>query len=315
MEGLVTRGINNIYTVQAPGGARLCRIKGKVLETEEGEHSPLAVGDRVVFSPTGEGEGLISARLPRRSSFRRWNPKKASNQTLAANLDLVLAVCSVQSPPFSPGFIDRVIACGRGVPVLIGINKSDLSPSAYERERIALYRSLGYEVIRFSALTGENLGLLRSKVEGRTVVLVGQSGVGKSTLVNALVPTQSQRTGALCPRSNRGRHTTTATSLIDGGSFVLIDTPGVRDLAVCHDDKRSIAEAFVEFAAPAARCAYPDCLHDEEPGCEVKRLVEEGAIDRGRYESYLRMLWSLDEKIPVWMRAEKRDKEDVKKDG
>ncbi len=315
MIGTVTRGINNIYSVASEEGDFLCRIKGKVLETREPEYNPLAVGDRVEFTLTSDKEGLITKRLERRNCFQRWNPKGCANQTLVANVDLVLAVCSVESPPFRPRFIDRVIACSRNVDVAIVINKSDILYTEDELQRIELYRSLGYQAFSVSALTGENLEYLRARIKGLTVAMVGQSGVGKSTLINALIPSEeSQKTGDICKKYNRGRHTTTHSTMIEGDGFRLIDTPGVREFSVWHDDPHRIAEAFVEFTEPSASCEYWRCLHDAEPGCEVKKLVEQGRIDKDRYESYIRMLHSLDDKTPVWRRAVEKDKEDVKKD-
>ncbi|MGX8677535.1 MAG: ribosome small subunit-dependent GTPase A [Sphaerochaetaceae bacterium] len=314
MEGTVTRGINNIYTVSSPDGTFLCRIKGKILETKEPEYNPLAVGDHVQFNRTSDAEGLITLRLPRRNCFQRWNPKGLANQTMAANVDLVLAVCSVESPPFRPRFIDRVIACSRGIEVAIVVNKSDILYTEDELERIELYRKLGYQAFSVSAKTGENIDVLKARIQGLTVALVGQSGVGKSTLVNSLIPSQSQKTGELCEKYNRGRHTTTHSTMIEGEGFVLIDTPGVREFSVWHDDPHLISDAFVEFAAPSEKCEYHLCLHDNEPGCEVKHEVEEGLIDPDRYESYIRMLHSLDDKTPKWRRALEKDKEDVKKD-
>lgn len=315
MTGTVTCGINNIYTVKSTEGTYLCRIKGKVLQTQMAEYNPLAVGDFVDFTPTSGQEGLILSRLPRRNCFQRWNPKGSANQTLVANVDLVLCVCSVESPPFRPRFIDRVIACSRNVPVAIVINKSDILYTEDELDRIELYRKLGYRAFSVSAVTGENLDVLKAQILGQVVAMVGQSGVGKSTLVNALIPeVRQQKTGELCVKYNRGRHTTTHSTMLEGDGFTLIDTPGVREFSVWHDDPQKIAGAFVEFEEPAGKCGYYGCLHDSEPDCEVKRWVESGKIDSDRYESYIRMLHSLDDKVPVWRRAVEKDKEDVKKD-
>lgn len=315
MEGIITSGINNIYTVKARKESYLCRIKGKVLDMDSAEYNPLAVGDRVEFSVTSKTEGLITKRLERHNCFQRWNTKGSANQTIVANVDLVLCVCSVESPPFRPRFVDRVIACSRNIDVAIVINKSDILWTEDEYQRIELFRKLGYQVFSVSAKTGENLEFLKQRIKGLTVALVGQSGVGKSTLINALLPEiKAQKTSEVCSKYNRGRHTTTYSLMLEGPDFTLIDTPGVREFSVWHDEPYLIADAFVEFKEPSKHCSYNHCLHDQEPDCEVKRLVEKGEIDQDRYESYLRMLHSLDEKVPTWRRMTIREKEDVKKD-
>lgn len=314
MEGTVIRGINNIYTVRSGGSSYLCRIKGKVLETQEPDYNPLAVGDVVRFVPLAGQDGLITERLPRRNCFQRWNPKGMANQTIVANIDLVLCVCSVSSPPFRPRFVDRIIVCSRNVDVLVVVNKCDLALEEGDLKRIELYRQLGYEVMMVSAKTHEGVDALQRRIKGLMVALVGQSGVGKSAIVNALVPSQSQRTGEISAKYNRGRHTTTSSTMVEGEGFTLIDTPGVREFAIWHDDPHKIAQAFPEFVKAADKCDYIGCLHDMEPGCEVARLVEAGEIDSDRYESYIRMLHSLDDKTPFWQRRGEKDKEDVKKD-
>ncbi len=181
--GLITRGINNIYTVESQGNSYLCRIKGKQLFQVTDEYNPLAVGgDQVSFVLTNEGEGLITERLERRNCFQRWNAKKGCNQTVVANMDLVVCVSSVESPPFRPPrFIDRVIACSRKAPVMIVLNKSDILLTEEEHERFTLYGKLGgYQTMAVSAANGgENLEQLHEILRGgKTVAFVGQSGVG-----------------------------------------------------------------------------------------------------------------------------------------
>ena len=302
MEGLVLRSINNIYTVRTSEGQQYsCRIKGKHLNTSVEEYNPIVVGDHVEFTPSGTEEGLVTERKERNSFFSRWNAKKQLNQTVCANMDVVVCVCSIESPPFRPRFIDRVLACCRNVPVIIVLNKCDILLTEAEAERFNLYKKLGYETLAVSATTGENVDKLVAKLQGKTAAFVGQSGVGKSSLVNRLLGA-SQRVGELSEKYNRGRHTTNYALMLDGPGFTLVDTPGFREISVPHDDPHLVAKSFPEFAKASAKCAFSSCLHVNEPGCEVLRLLEKGKIDADRYESYLGILQSLDERLPVWGR-------------
>ncbi|AEC01682.1 ribosome small subunit-dependent GTPase A [Parasphaerochaeta coccoides] len=303
VEGTVTRGINNIYTViDSDGTAYLCRIKGKQLVQAAGEYNPIVAGDRVLFQPVeGSGEALILERLERTSFFARWNEKGQRNQIVAANMDIVVCVSSVASPPFRPRFIDRVIACSRNVETVIILNKCDIAQKDAEAERFALFSELGYRTIRVSAAQGEGLDEVRGICHGKTVAFIGQSGVGKSTLINALLDgTVVQRTGGISRKFDRGRHTTNYATMLFGKDFTLIDTPGVREISVPHDDPHAIEASFPEFASYRVRCQFEGCLHDEEPGCAVRDAADAGLIHEDRYESYLRMLASLEERAPSW---------------
>jgi len=302
MEGTVLRSINNIYSVRtAQKEVYSCRIKGKHLAQASGEYNPIVVGDVVSFTKTGDKEGLVTSRHERHGEFSRWNDKRQMNQTICANMDFVVCVCSIESPPFRPRFIDRVLACCRNVPVMIVLNKSDILLTQTEQERFQLYKKLGYETLAVSAQTGENIDKLVGILQGQVAAFVGQSGVGKSSLVNVLVGS-NQRVGDLNEKYNRGRHTTNYAMMLDGQGFCLIDTPGFREISVPHDDPHLVAKAFPEFVKASRKCAFDSCLHVNEPGCEVTRLLEEGKIDPDRYESYVRILDSLEERLPVWGR-------------
>ena len=304
MEGIVLRSINNIYSVRdGEGNVYSCRIKGKQLAQAKGEYNPIVVGDVVDFtiSDSNSSEGLVTFRHDRKSEFSRWNDKRSLNQTICANMDVVVCVCSVESPPFRPRFIDRVIACCRSVPVMIVLNKCDILLTEDELERFELYKKLGYQTASVSAETGENVERFVKMLEGKKAAFVGQSGVGKSSLINRILGTD-QRVGDLNAKYNRGNHTTNHALMLDGPGFTLIDTPGFREISVPHDDPHLVAHSFPEFVKASAKCAYDGCLHISEPDCEVRRLVEKGKINADRYESYLRMLDTMEDRLPVWGR-------------
>ncbi|MCH3906830.1 MAG: ribosome small subunit-dependent GTPase A [Sphaerochaeta sp.] len=300
-QGLVTRGINNIYTVLWEGQSLLCRIKGKQLAGLVNEYNPIAVGDMVRFS----ADLMIVQRLDRKNWFSRWNVKGLCNQCVAANLDQVAIVTSVESPPFRPRFLDRAIACCHNVEPVIVMNKSDILLTEEENERFSLYHTLGYRIIAVSSQTGENIEELKKVLSGKTTAFIGQSGVGKSTLINTLCGS-GQRVGAISEKFNRGCHTTNYSQMIICPDFVVIDTPGVRELYPPHGDPRQIEQSFPEFRANDHLCAYAGCLHQEEPGCGIKEMVQKGTILADRYESYLRMLQSLSEMTPQWVQREKK---------
>lgn len=309
MKGQVIRSINNIYSIKTSDNADfLCRIKGKVLSSCAGEYNPVIVGDYVEFNVSGEGEGLILERLDRKTTFTRWNAKVQKNQTLAANMDMVVAVCSVANPPFRPRFIDRVLCCARNVPVLIVLNKNDIELDETSKNRFQLFEDLGYEIVRVSAKSGKGIENLKNKLIGKTVAFVGQSGVGKSSIINLLCPSSSQKIGIVSKKYDRGRHTTNHSIMIEESDYKIIDTPGVREIAVPHDDPLLIAHSFPEFIEPMKKCSFSTCLHLYEPDCEVKRLVENGQISEDRYESYVNMIEGLSEKAPTWGRNEKKNK-------
>ena len=301
--GVVTRGINNIYTVVPEellprlDASTLCRIKGKVLHDVQDSYNPLAVGDRVTFSD----DGMILSRLERSNCFERWNAKRQVNQTLVANMDLILVIASTDDPPFRPRFIDRAIVCARDCRVMVVLNKCDLPLTEDEEQRFRLYEKLGYPVFAMSAFDNQGIEVLRERLMGKTVALIGQSGVGKSTITNALLgPSASQRTGEISGKFRRGRHTTNHALMLEGEGYLIVDTPGMRELLVPHESPLLIAQAFPEFRNASSECSFQPCLHDHEPGCAVKKLVASQVIHHDRYESYLRMLASLDERPESW---------------
>jgi len=264
------------------------------------QKSLLAVGDRVLLDHEDDVWRLRGV-LPRHSVLARPDPNNPHLQRLiAANLDVVIHVVSVKAPPLRPRLIDRFwIAIQRGgaQPVLC-VNKIDLlEPREREEELAKLipYRDLGLPVIATSTQTGEGLDQMRALVQGKTAALVGHSGVGKSSILNAL-DTQLELMTNTLHRRGTGRHTTTASSLYDfGDGTYLIDTPGIREFGLWDLDRRTLRDYFPELVEANELCRFTDCTHVHEPDCEVKDRVESGVIDRARYETYVRLYDDLEQ--------------------
>jgi len=291
--GVIYQGINNIYDVRSEDGISTeCRIKGKKLKSDPDSYNPLAPGDLVEYELSDSGKGLITSRIPRRNRFARWNRKRDSWQVIAANLDLLLAVISAKNPPFRPRFVDRVlIAAAQGdVPASVLVNKIDQGVDKWVDSRIDVWEKLGIKVFRCSAERGDGLSELKEYLEMKTAVLFGPSGVGKSTLLNQLIPGIDLTTGGLSLKYDRGRHVTNYGRLLDtpwGGHFV--DTPGVREILVRGIAPEDLPHWFPEFEKLIQGCSFQSCSHRHEPGCSIIQAVEEGLIDPDRYENYLRI--------------------------
>ncbi len=300
MKGRIIKSANNIYTLSSLLDSSLCqaRIKGKVLDSVKGEYNPLVVGDIVSYIPNTQGDSMITEREERLSSFTRWNVKKLINQTICANMDQVVIVSTVSNPPFRPRFIDRAICCARNAEIVIAINKDDLEVSPLVSSWCELYNALGFKCITISAKE-KRLDALIELLKGKTSAFVGQSGCGKSSIVNALL-SLNEKTGEIVSKYDRGRHTTTSSTFFYGEEFNIIDTPGVREILVPLEDESLVKESFPELKA--ADCLYSSCLHYGEDGCAVPDLIDKNIVSQERYESYLRILESLFEGRPGYMR-------------
>ena len=311
VRGTVITGSNNAFTVQEESGAiRRCGIKGKILKPLKGYYNALAPGDvvQVEPDPLGPERGSIFGMEERRNSFWRWNEKGKAVQAIAANVDLVVCVTSPRLPPFRPRFVDRVaiLAELERIPLLIVLNKSDLGIDGWTGMRLDDYRRIGYEVAVCSAATGEGLEELRRRIDGLTSVFVGQSGVGKSSLLNALEPGLKFRVGEISDKYERGRHTTTwsALTVLGDGRTRIVDTPGFRRLAIRGISQETLAACFPEMRKLAEFCEYGSaCRHVDEPGCRVREAVEFGGVHPDRYESYLRVREELDRTVEYAKKA------------
>ena len=269
------------------------------MRKDETEYSPVAVGDIALGEPYSESEALITSIEERRSAFRRWNTKRELNQTIAANQDITAIVTSPSVPPFRPRFIDRAIASSSGASILIVLNKADDVIPEYVLDSLSLYEKIGFRTIRTSSVSGEGIDELKALLKGRITAFVGQSGVGKSSLINTILDA-GQRTGEVSYKYNRGRHTTNHSLFIEKEGMSIIDTPGVREIEVPFEDLSLVASAFPELSGAA--CRYDGCLHHGEDGCSVPALVESGGMSPDRYDSYLRILSSLESRRPFFMR-------------
>ncbi len=291
MKGSVIRSINNTYIAEGEdGGKYSLRIKGKVLEVPKWEHNPIAVGDCVIFTPYSKSEGLITERLERKSEFTRFLNKVSLNQTVAANMDQAVVITAVKSPEFHPHFIDRAISAIKGCPVIIVVNKTDLGLGAEEKS-LKLYESLGYVTVRISVRNNDIFPLL-PLLENKLTLFLGQSGVGKSSLVN-LITGSEQKTADISAKYNTGRHTTTHALSLKKGNIEIIDTPGIREILPPFEDLRHLKASFPELSG--LKCKYSDCLHDGEEGCALPSLLHQGLIDESRYSGYISLLNDLRE--------------------
>jgi len=247
-------------------------------------------------------EGVINEILPRDNELARAIPgRQGLRHVFAANLDRVVVVASVLDPPLRTGFIDRCLAASHlnEIPGMIVINKIDLAAGVVESDVdaiVGVYRAAGLECLRVSVAEGTGLTALTDALRDRTSLVVGQSGVGKSSLINAIEPGLDLRVASVSEASGKGRHTTTASRLIRLGiGGYVVDTPGVRSFGLEPMDSPQVLLAYPEFAPYISSCRFSACTHVHEPGCGVREALGEGAITGWRYDNYVRIIGSMDE--------------------
>jgi ribosome biogenesis GTPase / thiamine phosphate phosphatase len=290
--GVVMRGTGGVWEIDTAEGERLAAtLRGRL---KRGDGEKLAVGDEVWLEQDARGDTwAIAEILPRRSVLARRAPGGAHGERiLVANIDQVVIVFATAKPEPHVRMLDRflVIAEANDLPARIVINKVDLTDERAARERFADYVAAGYPMHLTSVITGRGLTELREALDGRVSALTGPSGVGKSSLLNALYPGLSLRVGEISESVNKGRHTTVGTELhpIPGGGYV-VDTQGLREVGVWGIDPTQLDRCFPEFAALIDACRFADCTHLHEPGCAVREAVARGAVSRARWESYAKL--------------------------
>ena len=275
-----------------------CGVRGRIhLRDRRHQKSPVAVGDRVQVVHTQEDRGAVESIEPRRSTLSRPSIRRGRvEHVMAANVDRVVVVTSVQDPPFNPGLVDRLLAviAFSNLEAMLVVNKMDLEETT--PPEVAVYESLGVPVLLTSATTGRGIDRLREALANRTSVVTGHSGVGKSSLLNAVQPRLGLEVGDVNAVTGRGTHTTTAAVWIPlGQGGAVIDTAGVREFGLFGIPKRDLPWLFTDIAEIAQDCRYPDCSHTHEPGCAVQEALLEGELAPFRFDSYLKILESLDE--------------------
>lgn len=298
LRGLVIKNTGSWYLVKTDEGTYVeCKIKGNFRLKGIRSTNPVAVGDYVQIILNQEGTAFISEIEDRKNYIvRRSSNLSKQSHILAANLDQCMLVVTVNYPETSTTFIDRFLASAEAyrVPVNIIFNKAD----AYDEDElryldglINLYTAIGYPCFKISAKTGEGIDTIKEELKGKITLFSGHSGVGKSTLINAILPELDIKTGEISTYHNKGMHTTTFSEMFPvPGDGYIIDTPGIKGFGTFNMEEEEIGHYFPEIFKVSADCRYNNCTHRHEPGCAVREAVEHHYISESRYASYLNML-------------------------
>ena len=298
MRGLVTKNTGSGYWVRLDNGKTLlCKVKGNFRLKGIRTTNPVAVGDYVEVEELGNDVAYIT-KIEERKNYiiRKASNLSKESHILASNLSQTLLVVTIAHPQTNLVFIDRFLATAEAyrVPAILVFNKIDIY-DAEEQELldavINLYQTIGYKCIKVSAITGEGIDELRKGLEGKTTLLSGNSGVGKSSLINAIIPEANLRTGDISSSHGTGMHTTTFSEMFDlPGTGAVIDTPGIKGFGTIDFKEAEVSHYFPEIFRTSANCRFNNCTHRNEPGCAVLKALEEQTISQSRYASYLSIL-------------------------
>lgn len=293
MKGLVVKNTGSWYTVRTDDGQLLdCKVKGNFRLKGIRTTNPVAVGDRVEVNEEG---WIVNIEDRRNYIIRKSINLSKQSHIIAANVDQAFLIVTVANPQTSTTFIDRFLASAEAyrVPVVLIFNKTDLLDEDtlhYQQAVVNLYETIGYECRQISAETGDGVDELHAMLDGKITLLSGNSGVGKSTLINRLVPGANLRTAEISDAHNTGMHTTTFSEMIELSSGYLIDTPGIKGFGTFDMEPEEITSYFKDIFHFSKDCRFSNCTHTHEPGCAVLKAVEEHYIAESRYQSYLSML-------------------------
>ncbi len=297
--GLVIKNTGSWYLVRTDEGRDVeCKVKGNFRLKGIRNTNPVAVGDRVQIVENREGTAFITEIEDRKNYIiRRASNLSKQSHIIAANLDQCMLIVTVNYPETSTTFIDRFLATAEAyrIPTCLIFNKTDLYEEddlRYLDGLVHLYTTIGYPCLKVSAIQGQGIEEVKAKLRGAVTLFSGNSGVGKSTLINALLPGTDARTGEISQAHNKGMHTTTFSEMysVDNGGGYIIDTPGIKGFGTFDMEVEEIGHYFPEIFKASANCRYGNCTHRHEPGCAVLQAVEEHRISESRYQSYLSML-------------------------
>lgn len=295
LEGTVISSTGSWYEVATEQGTLNCRIRGRLRLKGVRSTNPVVVGDHVVVEPDGDSSAIVDI-IPRRNYvIRRASNLSKESHIIAANVDHALLLVTLHSPATPREFVDRfLVTCeAYKVPVTILLGKADLLVGEHltEAEEFeAVYRDAGYDIIRLSSMEGRGVERVREFISGHTILLAGNSGVGKSTLIGTIAPDIEIRTGEISESHHKGKHTTTFSTMYRVGDGYIIDTPGIKGFGLIDIDDKELCRYFPEMMRLAPDCRFYNCTHTHEPGCAVRSAVEEGRVAWSRYESYLKIL-------------------------
>ena len=304
MRGLIIRNTGSWYTVRTDDGQLFdCKVKGTFRLRGIRSTNPVAVGDVVTITPSGDGQTALIDEIEDRCNYiiRRASNLSKQSHIIAANIDMAALVATIAHPETSTTFIDRFLASAEAyrVPVLLIFNKTDLYGEDELKKLddvVTLYRNIGYICLTCSAIDGNGIVELREALRDKTTLLSGNSGVGKSTLLNLLVPEADAKTAEISVAHDAGMHTTTFSQMYflpQGGA--LIDTPGIKGFGTFDMEREEVSHYFREIFRTSDDCRFGNCTHTHEPGCAVLQAVADGHIAESRYTSYLSMLEDKDE--------------------